>query len=297
MEKNIKHPSFKIIFTSLLFLSVIFFSNDAKAATITTYVNAQKINFTSNPINENGRTLVEFKPIFKALGLDIEWYSASKTIVGKNANVKIQLTLGSKIAYVNGNKVTMEVAPKVINGRTFIPLRFVSDSTNSDILYHASVDEIDIYSKNYSGEKRTPSKSNKALRGTKWSMTPAEVKKIETATFVESAVAGNVKALYYSVGKYGYSTQLVYYFEDEKLIMAVYDFLNGKEAFFTWSEKTYIHDLLHKAATHEFGKGSFYSDDYVYLSTLWNTDSSSILLSVKDDGIYSSVKLMFTPYY
>jgi hypothetical protein len=282
------------VFAFVLILSV---SSIASAAeSITTYVNTKKINFTTSPILEKGRTLVEFRPIFEALGLSVEYYSASKTIVGKNNDVKIQLTLGSKTAYVNGSKVALEVAPKTIKGRTLVPIRFISDSTGSEILWHGSVNEIDIYSKSFNGTKRTPSKSLKAARGTKWNMNVNEVMKIETADLLWSGREGSIAALgYYPVEKYNYDTELTYFFENDSLSLIAFDFYAGQEYYHTWSEMVYIHDYLHRLASKEHGEGSFVSDGYSNLSTLWDLGSSYLLLNVNDENVYTSANLIFYP--
>ncbi len=290
-----KTNSIRIIFTSFFtFLLIFSLSSNVSAKSITTYVNAKKVNFTNSPLTENGRTLVEFRPIFEALGLETEWNNSTKTIVGKNSNVKIQLTLGSKTAFVNGKKIALEVAPKTIKGRTLVPLRFISDSTGSEILWHSNVSEIDIYSKNFIGEKRTPTKSLKAARGTNWNMSPNEVMKIEKAKLLVSGKDGDFQVLkYYPVDKYGYKTELTYYFKNHSLMMIVYDFFEGQKPYYSWSEMGTIHDKLHKLATEEYGQGVFITDDINSLWTKWDLGSSDLLLSVDDKNIYTTAQLIF----
>lgn len=295
---GIKQSTIRCAVTIILMivLTMSLSSSTSASNSISTFVNTKKLVFNTEPIMENGRTLVEFTPIFNALGLNVDWNNSTKTLVGKNEKVKIQLTLGSKTAYVNGNKVALEVAPKVIKGRTFVPLRFISDSMGAEILYHSNVKEIDIYSKEFYGERRTPSKSLKAARGTNWNMSVSEVKGIEKSKLVGNIKEGNLHALKYSpVSKYKYSTELNYYFENNKLIMIVYDFMGSKDYYHTWTEMTYLHDKLHRLATEEYGKGVFTSDDYNFLATTWDLGSSNLMLNVSDKNLYTDVKLIFYP--
>ena len=276
-----------------LFLTFAF-SLKAEASSIKTFVNTKPISFTNSPIVENGRTLVEFRPIFQALGLTVEWNSSTKTIVGKNNTTKIQLTLGSKTAFVNGKKVPLEVAPKTVKGRTLVPLRFISDSTNAETIWHGSVNEIDIYSKGYTGAKRTPSKSIKAARGTKWGMSVTEVQKIEKEKLINSYRDSSSQFLeYYPVGKYGYKTKLVYVFENDSLNMIYYDFLPNGEFYHNWYQMESIHNKLTKSGNGEYGKGFVVSDDFSYISTLWHLGSSDAFLIVGDKNLYTSAKLIY----
>lgn len=96
---------------------------------ITVFVEGRKLSFDIDPIIENGVTLVQFRPIFTALGIDIQWDAESKTITGKKEDFQIQLTIGKSVALVNGVRRTLEAAPRLVEGNTVIPLRFVAEAT------------------------------------------------------------------------------------------------------------------------------------------------------------------------
>lgn len=56
----------------------------------------------------------------------------------------IKLKLGSKIASVDGKEVTLTVAPKVENGTTLAPIRFISEALGCKVDYNATTKEITI---------------------------------------------------------------------------------------------------------------------------------------------------------
>jgi hypothetical protein len=58
--------------------------------------------------------------------------------------ILVQLTIGSKTATVNGKEVTLDVPPMVVSGRTLVPLRFISESMGSTIVYDAPTRTIKI---------------------------------------------------------------------------------------------------------------------------------------------------------
>jgi hypothetical protein len=52
--------------------------------------------------------------------------------------------LGSNIAIVNNKKVVLDVPPEIKNGRTFVPIRFVSENLGAQVEWEASTQTITI---------------------------------------------------------------------------------------------------------------------------------------------------------
>lgn len=75
-----------------------------------------------------GRTLVPMRVIFQELGSSITWDNVSKTATARKENTTIKLTINQKVAYKNGKSIALDVPGTVKNGRTLVPLRFVSES-------------------------------------------------------------------------------------------------------------------------------------------------------------------------
>lgn len=96
---------------------------------IPVWIDGQKVNFTNNPIIKNGTTLVEFRPNFEQFNVQISWNGKTQTVTGTNKELTIQLTIGSNTVLVNGAQQELLVAPIIINNRTLVPIRFVSEST------------------------------------------------------------------------------------------------------------------------------------------------------------------------
>jgi hypothetical protein len=93
------------------------------------FVNGKQIDCgTAEPIIKNDRTLVPMRPLFEALDVPVKWIQATKTVVAKKDNTQVELTIGSRNVIVNGELITTEVAPEIINGYTYMPVRFLSES-------------------------------------------------------------------------------------------------------------------------------------------------------------------------
>ena len=80
------------------------------------------------PIIENGRTLVPLRAIFEALNAEIEWDGNTKTVTSTKNSTVVKLQIGSNIMYVNGVEKILDVPPCLINSRTLVPVRAISEA-------------------------------------------------------------------------------------------------------------------------------------------------------------------------
>lgn len=76
-------------------------------------------------------------PKFNNICNDIKFEFPKKTI---------QLTIGSKEAYVDGVRKTLSYPPIVENGRTFVPFRFLAEAFNASVTFMQDTKEIRIFS-------------------------------------------------------------------------------------------------------------------------------------------------------
>jgi hypothetical protein len=105
---------------------------DASAA-IPIFVNGERVKFEVEPIQTEGTTLVQFTPIFQKLDLFFQWDGATKTVIAVKEDLKIELSAGKKQAIIDGHVSTLQVAPRIVKGKMFIPLRLVSEATGATI--------------------------------------------------------------------------------------------------------------------------------------------------------------------
>jgi len=84
---------------------------------------------------KNGRTLVPFRFLGEALGAEINWDANKNQATLKLNGTEVKVTLGSNKAYVDGEISTLDVPAESKGGRTFIPLRFVSEALGASVDY------------------------------------------------------------------------------------------------------------------------------------------------------------------
>lgn len=97
------------------------------------FVNGQEISTDQAPRIQSGRTLVPFRSIFQALGCTVDWNNATRTVTGTKNGTTVSLTIGSNVMYKNGSPVYLSVPAKIINGRTMVPVRAISEAFGASV--------------------------------------------------------------------------------------------------------------------------------------------------------------------
>jgi len=100
---------------------------------ITVKVNGKYIKMDNWPYIKGDRTFVSVRFVAEALGAQVGWVSEKKMVVISDGNNYIELFIGSNEYYVNAEKRSMDVAPEISDGRTMVPLRFVSENLGCSI--------------------------------------------------------------------------------------------------------------------------------------------------------------------
>jgi hypothetical protein len=78
------------------------------------------------PLIQAGRTLVPLRFVGEALGAAVSWQGETQQVAYLTDRLQIILTIGQNTALLNGQAVTMDASPRILNGRTLVPVRFVS---------------------------------------------------------------------------------------------------------------------------------------------------------------------------
>ena len=90
-------------------------------------------NYFFVPLIEDDRTLVPLRCIFEALESDVQWDEEAQTVTATKDGIIINFSIDKREMYVNGNIVLMDVPARLINNRTFVPLRAVSEAFGANV--------------------------------------------------------------------------------------------------------------------------------------------------------------------
>lgn len=100
---------------------------------IRVFYNDSQMSFDVPPTLVNGRILVPVKAIFEKLGATVGWDGSTKTVIAIKGDTVIKLKVDNKYALVNGKPIELDVPLKAINGRTLVPIRFVSENLGAKV--------------------------------------------------------------------------------------------------------------------------------------------------------------------
>ncbi|MBQ4527430.1 MAG: copper amine oxidase N-terminal domain-containing protein [Clostridia bacterium] len=115
---------------------------DVKDLAIGVELDGERITFDQDPILTNGRTLVPLRAIFEKLGAQVQWDAETQTVKATKGDTTITLTINDVTAYKNDESITLDVPGKIVNGRTLVPLRFVSDCFDTDVQWNAEYQKV-----------------------------------------------------------------------------------------------------------------------------------------------------------
>ncbi len=104
-------------------------------------INGQTVMFDVSPQLINDRTMVPMRKIFEDVGAVVEWDDATQTVTAKRVTsdswdittTEVKLTIGEKTIYINGVPQEIDVAPVVIDDRTLVPVRFISEALGAKV--------------------------------------------------------------------------------------------------------------------------------------------------------------------
>ncbi|MHB1456567.1 MAG: copper amine oxidase N-terminal domain-containing protein [Armatimonadota bacterium] len=123
------HRLIKFGVAVVLLLSVI----TSSMAAIKVEVNGSPLTFSVPPTQVNGRTMVPLRGIFEALGAQVDWDPATKMISATKGDTDVHLSIGNRDATLNGKSIRLDTPAMIIDGRTMVPLRFVSEALGANV--------------------------------------------------------------------------------------------------------------------------------------------------------------------
>jgi len=104
---------------------------------IKVYVNGSLVKFGSHPLIYNHTNLVPLREIAEGMGAKVSWNKEAGAIGVQRGTHKVTLTIGSRTVFYNGKSESIAVAPKVIDGVTYVPLQVFARGLGSSISYNA----------------------------------------------------------------------------------------------------------------------------------------------------------------
>lgn len=118
---------------------------------------AVSVNVDSKPVvfpdgqpyvdSNSGRTMVPVRFVSESLGATVDWDGVNRTVKMARSGKVITLKAGQKQALVNGKTIQFDASATIKEGRTFVPLRFVSEAYGAVVAWNPDKQLVEISTK------------------------------------------------------------------------------------------------------------------------------------------------------
>ncbi|MBQ2615179.1 MAG: hypothetical protein IJD97_01810 [Clostridia bacterium] len=96
-------------------------------------VNGKELISDTVAMMENDRVLVPMRTIFETLGAVVSWDDATQTAKAVKGGVTLEITIDQKELRKNGTVIVLDTPARIINGRTMVPVRAVSEALQAKV--------------------------------------------------------------------------------------------------------------------------------------------------------------------
>ena len=130
----------------MLVLTLMPFAPNVMAAEkpITVMLLGNKLSFDTDPVIINDRTMVPLRAIFEALGASVEWDGDTKTVTSVKGDTTVKLTVGENKLTVNGTEKALDVPGQIVENRTLVPVRAISEAFGCEVGWDAETRTVTI---------------------------------------------------------------------------------------------------------------------------------------------------------
>lgn len=116
--------------------AVVLFTGSPIALVNNTESPVDEENAEVYPYTKEGRVLVPLRFLADSLQAEITWEEHTSAVIFTKGNKTVQFTLGVPQMLINGREVTIECGPEIVNGRTFVPVRAISEALGKKVFYN-----------------------------------------------------------------------------------------------------------------------------------------------------------------
>jgi len=97
-----------------------------------------------NPIILDNRTLVPVREVFENLGGEVNWDSKERKVTITLFQKEISLVINSEEALVDNKTIKLDVPAKIINNKTMVPVRFISEHGGLEVDWDSATHTVNI---------------------------------------------------------------------------------------------------------------------------------------------------------
>jgi CubicO group peptidase (beta-lactamase class C family) len=133
-----------LILSFILILGIPFNALSETSSKIRIILNEEVIELENNAfLNQDGKLMYPLRDIAEKLGHSITW-NGNQNITLSNGNSNIQLNIGKSIIVLNQKEIDLKTNIIAVDGKTFVPLSFLSDALDLVVGWDAKTQSLRI---------------------------------------------------------------------------------------------------------------------------------------------------------
>lgn len=109
-------------------------------------IDSVKVDFDENTglplVDENYRTLVPFRKALETFGATVDWNNESRIATAVKGEIKVEVPIDQSYILINGVQKSNDTAAKIINGKTYLPIRAVIEAFGSDVQWDQKLNTV-----------------------------------------------------------------------------------------------------------------------------------------------------------
>lgn len=96
-------------------------------------VDGERIPLAEGAFTVQNRTVVPLRSIFERLGASVKWNSANREVLIESDQKSIRLPVHRPYAYLDGERVELDVPALLVDNRTYVPVRFIAEALGAKV--------------------------------------------------------------------------------------------------------------------------------------------------------------------
>ncbi len=113
---------------------------------ISVFIDYMWMDFDAQPKLINGRVLVPMRAIFEELGATVEWFSDTQVVRATKDDIIVEIAIGNSNLYKNFEQIPLDVPAELIDGKTYVPVRAISEAFGYGVEWDSYSDSVYISS-------------------------------------------------------------------------------------------------------------------------------------------------------
>ena len=136
----------KVLFILSLVLLLALSSVSAFADDVIINIDSTKVEFNEELgfpfVDENDRTQVPFRATLEKYGAKVEWNNKDRIAIATKDEIVVEVPIDESYILKNGEEIPVDTAARIVNGRTYLPIRAVIEAFGSDVEWDAALNTV-----------------------------------------------------------------------------------------------------------------------------------------------------------